>query len=106
MLKLRLNFHHFIREHRGIFIVFVSSLLGQLFVLHLWVRDRGPRQTALALNCERLMQLRTRDRVPPPHVRLQDPHDDHDDQIPGSNNNHKEIDKKGTTKHYMTTAGY
>jgi len=56
-------------------------------VLHLWIRDRGPWQTALALNCERLVQLRTRDRVPPPHDLLQDPHGDQDDQTPATDNN-------------------
>ena len=60
-------------------------------MLHLWVRDRGPRQTALALNCERLMQLRVRDRVPPPHDLLQDTHGDQGVQTPGSDNSHKEI---------------
>ena len=63
-------------------------------VLHLWVRDRGPRQTALALNCERLMQIRMRDRVPPPHDLLQDPHGDQDVQTPGNDNNQKEMDIK------------
>ena len=61
-------------------------------VLHLWVRDREPRQMALALNCERLMQLRMRDRVPPPHDLLQDPHGDQDVQTPGSDNSKKETD--------------
>ena len=63
-------------------------------VLHFWVRNRGPRQTALALNCERLMQLRMRDRVPPPHDLLQDPHGDQGVQTPGSDKSQKEIDIK------------
>lgn len=60
-------------------------------LLHLWVPDRGPWQTALALNCERLMQLRMRDRVPSPHDLLQDLQGDQDVQTPGSDNNQKEI---------------